>query len=260
MKKFIPMILVLILVASSVACSQLCMANSPDTMQMGDVNGNGSVDAGDATLTLRYVVGICELTDVQQQAADLNQNGRVDSGDASMILRLVVDADDTPDTTQTPDASQQPDASETPVTSEVPLTPEPTDMPEPTNTPEPTEDIDNMKKLEIIVGTKTFTATLYDNPSASAFYDMLPLTLDMSELNGNEKYYYLDSSLPTDSSRPSGINAGDIMLYGNNCLVLFYESFQTSYSYTPLGRVDDPAELKTALGSGDVQVTFKIDQ
>ena len=119
------------------------------------------------------------------------------------------------------------------------------------------EEDKNMLKIEIIVGNKSFSATLYDNAAAKALLEMFPMTLNMSELNGNEKYFYLDNNLPTNSSRPSGIEAGDIMLYGNNCLVLFYESFSTSYSYTPLGRIDDPKGLAEALGSGSVQVTFR---
>lgn len=119
------------------------------------------------------------------------------------------------------------------------------------------EEDKNMLKIEIVVGNKSFSATLYDNAAVKALLEMLPMTLNMSELNGNEKYYYLDNNLPTNSSRPSGIEAGDIMLYGNNCLVLFYESFSTSYSYTPLGRIDNPKGLADALGSGNVQVIFR---
>ena len=119
-----------------------------------------------------------------------------------------------------------------------------------------TKEESNMQ-IEIIIGNKTFSAVLYDNAAASALNEMLPITLNMSELNGNEKYYYLDKNLPIDSGRPSGIATGDIMLYGNNCLVLFYESFSTIYSYTPLGRIDEPEGLAAALGSGSVQVTFR---
>ena len=112
-------------------------------------------------------------------------------------------------------------------------------------------------EIEITAGGKTFAATLYDNDAARALADMLPMTLNMEELNGNEKYYYLDSNLPANSSRPAGINTGDLMLYGSNCLVLFYKSFSTSYSYTPLGHLDDPDGLAAALGGGSVQVTFQ---
>ena len=116
-----------------------------------------------------------------------------------------------------------------------------------------------MLKIEIVIENETFSATLYDNAAASALADMLPLTLNMSELNGNEKYYYLDTDLPTNASIPSEIKVGDIMLYGNNCLVLFYENFSTSYSYTPLGHIDDSNGLATVLGNGTVQITFIKD-
>ena len=116
---------------------------------------------------------------------------------------------------------------------------------------------DNMVKIEIIVGNKTFSGVLYDNAAAKALTEQFPMTLNMKELNGNEKYYYLEGSLPTDSGRPSGIKTGDIMLYGNNCLVLFYESFSTVYSYTPLGHIDDPQGLAASLGNSSVQVTFQ---
>ena len=80
----------------------------------------------------------------------------------------------------------------------------------------------------------------------------------MQELNGNEKYYFFDSSLPTNASRPAGIHTGDLMLYGTNCLVLFYKDFATSYSYTPLGRLVDPAGLAAALGAGSVTVELSL--
>lgn len=120
-----------------------------------------------------------------------------------------------------------------------------------------TEEENTVLSIEIIVGDKTFTATLYDNETVRALLEQLPMTINMNELNGNEKYYYLSDSLPTDSSIPSGIHAGDLMLYGNDCLVLFYESFSTSYSYTPLGYIDDPAGLAAALGAGSVEITFR---
>ena len=120
-----------------------------------------------------------------------------------------------------------------------------------------TEEKPNMLKIKIQIGNEVYSATLYDGAAAKAFVEMLPLTLNMSELNGNEKYFYLNTSLPASASRPSGIEEGDLMLYGDSCLVLFYESFSTSYTYTPIGRIDDPSGLAAALGSGSVQVTFR---
>ena len=114
---------------------------------------------------------------------------------------------------------------------------------------------DNIVMIKI--GDKEFSATLYDNQTAAAFKNMLPLTLDMSELNRNEKYFYLSDSLPNNSERVGTISAGDIMLYGSSCVVLFYETFNTSYSYTKIGHIDDVTGLRDAVGRGNVKVTFE---
>lgn len=111
--------------------------------------------------------------------------------------------------------------------------------------------------ITVQVGDKSFTAQLYDNETAKVFSDMLPLTLNMNELHGNEKYYYLKSPLPSDSSNVGNINNGDIMLYGNDCLVLFYDSFSTEYSYTEIGYIENPSDLAETVGSGDITITFE---
>ncbi|RYC66592.1 cyclophilin-like fold protein [Spirosoma sordidisoli] len=113
-------------------------------------------------------------------------------------------------------------------------------------------------RLRIGVGTHTFTATLLDNPSVTAFKARLPLTIVMKELNGNEKFVDLPTSLPISVSNPGTIQAGDLMLYGSSTLVLFYETFQTSYRYTRLGQIDNPTSLQRALGAGNVTVSFEL--
>lgn len=118
-------------------------------------------------------------------------------------------------------------------------------------------DIRNTDRVNVQIGNESFTIILYDNDAAAAFAEMLPLTLDMSELNGNEKYFYLDSDLPAMAEPVGAIRNGDFMLYGANCLVLFYDSFSTGYSYTRLGRVENPEGLSTALGSDGAALTFQ---
>ena len=69
-------------------------------------------------------------------------------------------------------------------------------------------------KMRVIVGDKVFPATLADNYTAEEFRGLLPLTFNMAELNGNEKYYYMSYNLTVDGAVPDMIHAGDIMLYG----------------------------------------------
>ena len=115
-------------------------------------------------------------------------------------------------------------------------------------------------KISIRIGDKVFPATLSDNTTATAFKKLLPLSITMTELNGNEKLFRLPGTLPARASTPSSIQTGDLMLYGPNTLVLFYKSFPTTYSYTTIGRIDDPSGLEAALGSGNVSVNFEITQ
>ncbi|WP_159443783.1 cyclophilin-like fold protein [Anaerorhabdus furcosa] len=97
---------------------------------------------------------------------------------------------------------------------------------------------------------------LEDNNTTRAFIDLLPLTIQMDDLNNNEKYFYLDAALPSDSYNPETIQPGDFMLYGNNCIVLFYKSFQSNFSYTKLGTIKNTDGLQVIAASTSIEVTF----
>ena len=94
--------------------------------------------------------------------------------------------------------------------------------------------------MEMIIGTDTFQLELADSEAAAHFRSMLPLTVKMMELNGNEKYVELPGDLPTNAARVGTIEAGDLMLWGKNTLVLFYETFRSEYAYTRIGSSPTP--------------------
>lgn len=120
-----------------------------------------------------------------------------------------------------------------------------------------TKDKDSNMKITVNVGDTSFTAVLFDNKTAEEFYSHLPMTLEMKELNGNEKYYNLGMSLTTKSSTAGHISKGDIKLFGDDCLVLFYEDFISGYSYTNIGYIENTEGLEAVLGNGNVTVGFK---
>ncbi|MBO4453407.1 MAG: hypothetical protein J5793_05675 [Clostridia bacterium] len=103
-----------------------------------------------------------------------------------------------------------------------------------------------------------YTAELCGSEAARYFYDnMLPLELEMTDLNGNEKYYYLEEKLPTEPEVGGHIEKGEIMLFGQSCVMIFYGEVDTGYSYTRLGRITDTDKLELVLGNSDVTVKLK---
>ena len=109
--------------------------------------------------------------------------------------------------------------------------------------------------IVISIAGKKFIAEIEDTVTGKAFVEKLPLTLEMSELNGNEKYCY-GVTLPTAARRYDTIEAGDLMLYGANCVVLFYDK-AGGYSYTRIGKIKSAERLASALGKGGVTVKFE---
>ena len=118
---------------------------------------------------------------------------------------------------------------------------------------------DNMQNIIITIKNKKYEAILYDNSTTKELIKKFPITITMSDLNGNEKYYNFSKSFPTSSENVANINKGDIMLFGDNCLVIFYKSFSTHYKYTKLGYIKNTEDLENSFGKGDISITFEIE-
>lgn len=108
--------------------------------------------------------------------------------------------------------------------------------------------------IRLKAGISAFIVTLEDNVILDSFRELLPLTLQLIELNWNEKYVKFSAEFKVYPVHPGTIQTGDLMLYGNNKLVLFYKTFSTRYACTWLARIIDPDGLEKALGKGDVRV------
>ena len=102
----------------------------------------------------------------------------------------------------------------------------------------------------IKIGDKIFPFTLKDTKAANELKNKLPIKLQMAKLNDNEIYYQFNEKFTMDTKNVGTINAGDIYLYQSDYLVLFYKTFNTSYTYSQIGSLTDPNRLAEAIGSG----------
>ena len=98
--------------------------------------------------------------------------------------------------------------------------------------------------MNITIGQSTFSAELAGTKAAQELTALLPLTLEMQDHLSNEKFAELPKALSRNDQAVGRIEAGDIMLWSGNTLVVFYESFQSSYRYTKLGKIKNTAQLK----------------
>ena len=113
--------------------------------------------------------------------------------------------------------------------------------------------------MNVEVNGRIFRASLEENTAVDALVEMMengPVTIDMSDYSGFEKVGALGTSLPSENSQTT-TQAGDIVLYQGNQIVMFYGS--NSWSYTRLGHIEDLTGWEEALGSGDVTVTFSLE-
>lgn len=113
-------------------------------------------------------------------------------------------------------------------------------------------------KMQVQVGDHTFFATLENNATTEALVEMMkaaPIEIQMRDYSGFEKVGLLGTSLPADDHQTT-TQAGDIVLYTGNQIVMFYGS--NSWSYTRLGRIDNLTGWEEALGSGDITVRLSL--
>ena len=115
-------------------------------------------------------------------------------------------------------------------------------------------------------GSHKLTATLVDNSSAMAFYELLkqgPVTIKMHDYGNFEKVGPLGTTLPRNDTQIT-TTAGDIILYQGNQITIYYDT--NSWNFTRLGKVVSTsstttitqAELKKILGKGNVTAVFSV--
>ena len=112
---------------------------------------------------------------------------------------------------------------------------------------------EKMNDVKVIINDNTYILKLENNKTVDEFINLLPQEYIMNELNNNEKYVYIDKSLTTNSYNPEHIEKGDVMLFGDNCIVIFYKSLDTTYRYTKIGHIDNLGDL----GNSNIKAKFE---
>ena len=130
---------------------------------------------------------------------------------------------------------------------------DPSKIPTITNTNANTNTKKEENVMKININREKYVINVENEALMEEIYNALPETFTMNELNGNEKYYYLNSTMKNANSEAVGqVQKGDVMLFGSDCLVIFYDSFETEFRYTKIGHIDNLGDI----GSSNVEVSI----
>lgn len=106
------------------------------------------------------------------------------------------------------------------------------------------------------INGETFIIQWDESETSKSFQKELPRSFTMKELNGNEKYVYMNHSFPSRPRAVKQIHKGDVMLYVDKCLVIFYKDFTTTYSYTRLGCLQNADALDQVADQKEITAQF----
>lgn len=118
------------------------------------------------------------------------------------------------------------------------------------------------QNLSLFVNGTPLTVSWEDNASVRALYDLLTdgdITMEMDGYGGFEQVGGLPQSI-TENDVQMTTEAGDIVLYSGNAIVLFYGS--NTWTYTKLGHIEGLSAdgLKELLSSDQTTVILSISQ
>ena len=124
-----------------------------------------------------------------------------------------------------------------------------------------TEENPIMKTLTMKIDGKKVAVDWEENESVAALGELVkdkPLTVQTSMYGGFEQVGSIGISLPRNDAQIK-TQAGDIVLYSGDQIVVFYGS--NSWAYTRLGHITDKtaAQMKDLLGNENVTIVISME-
>ncbi len=118
------------------------------------------------------------------------------------------------------------------------------------------QEVEENDTMNININGQVASVQLEDNVTTKAILANMPFTIQMDDLHQNEKYHYFDKSFPVSPQPIQTIEAGDVLLYQNNCLVIFYKSAKPVASYTRIGKISRFQDIRASFGNASVSVQW----
>lgn len=115
--------------------------------------------------------------------------------------------------------------------------------------------------VTILIGSQSFRASFYDNPTSRSLIEQMPFTVELEDYAGLEKIFYPEPPLNEDGA-PKGAepSAGDITYYAPwDDVAIFYKDYSYASGLIPMGRIEDITAFTKALDQEGPAVTFTTE-
>ena len=113
-------------------------------------------------------------------------------------------------------------------------------------------EVGQLANMTLNFGGKAYTAISTSTKTTKSFIESLPVTIQMTDVDGNEKYGCMYYKIATESPKTNVVTKGDVLLFGESCVIVAYKDFKSSSKYTKLGHIDNVDDLP----SGSVKVVI----
>ncbi|MBR2710917.1 MAG: hypothetical protein IKE89_00355 [Bacilli bacterium] len=111
-------------------------------------------------------------------------------------------------------------------------------------------------KIKTIINDITYNTTVENNLPAKEFLEILPLNIYM-EKEKDSYVHYIEYKLDKEETIPKKLNAGDILLEGNNKIILVTSTNSNKNKYTRLASIDNPDNLELILEINEKPIRFE---
>ncbi|OYQ67960.1 cyclophilin-like fold protein [Aerococcus sp. 1KP-2016] len=105
---------------------------------------------------------------------------------------------------------------------------------------------------------RTYEAVFYENELTEILVDAMPFTIDLRDFMGQEKVGSIPIKLPSLKAQQVGtVEKGHLYLWANTDLVLFYKTFDTTYSYVNIGYFKNAKEVDALVSATEITVILR---
>ena len=112
------------------------------------------------------------------------------------------------------------------------------------------DNVGELADISIKMGTKSYKAKSTSTKTTQSFLESLPVTIQMNDVDGNQKYGCMYYKIANESAKTNKVKKGDVLLSGESCVISAYEDFKTINKYVVLGHIDNFDDVP----SGSVKV------